>query len=144
MFIDNGRDAHCVYKRKHTCWRCNEDDALVQLFLLTAACSYSGRLNLDFLDKCCLLSENSPDCVCCSGLDDVTDYDANLLSDHQWPCGKHKRVLIFASYMVRKNVLMFHTPHIDDRNVLNSTTNMYLNMVFDDDVRQRGLYDRCF
>ncbi|GLD75561.1 CDK5 and ABL1 enzyme substrate 2 [Lates japonicus] len=33
------------------------------------------------------------------GLDDVTDYDPNLLSDHQWPCGKHKRVLIFASYM---------------------------------------------
>uniref|UniRef100_A0A8D3B6S9 Cdk5 and Abl enzyme substrate 2b n=1 Tax=Scophthalmus maximus TaxID=52904 RepID=A0A8D3B6S9_SCOMX len=33
------------------------------------------------------------------GLDDVSDYDPNLLSDHQWPCGKHKRVLIFASYM---------------------------------------------
>ncbi|XP_022619129.1 CDK5 and ABL1 enzyme substrate 2-like [Seriola dumerili] len=33
------------------------------------------------------------------GVDDVTDYDPNLLSDHQWPCGKHKRVLIFASYM---------------------------------------------
>ncbi|XP_041801983.1 CDK5 and ABL1 enzyme substrate 2 [Chelmon rostratus] len=33
------------------------------------------------------------------GLDDVTDYDPNLLSDPQWPCGKHKRVLIFASYM---------------------------------------------
>ncbi|XP_031422126.1 CDK5 and ABL1 enzyme substrate 2 [Clupea harengus] len=32
------------------------------------------------------------------GLDDI-DYDPNLLSDHQWPCGKHKRVLIFASYM---------------------------------------------
>ncbi|KAI4892928.1 hypothetical protein NFI96_014174 [Prochilodus magdalenae] len=32
------------------------------------------------------------------GLDD-TDYDPNLLSDPQWPCGKHKRVLIFASYM---------------------------------------------
>ncbi|XP_041955089.1 CDK5 and ABL1 enzyme substrate 2 [Alosa sapidissima] len=32
------------------------------------------------------------------GLDD-SDYDPNLLSDHQWPCGKHKRVLIFASYM---------------------------------------------
>ncbi|KAM4610440.1 CDK5 and ABL1 enzyme substrate 2 [Polymixia lowei] len=33
------------------------------------------------------------------GVDDVTDYDPNLLSDPQWPCGKHKRVLIFASYM---------------------------------------------
>ncbi|XP_034550712.1 CDK5 and ABL1 enzyme substrate 2 [Notolabrus celidotus] len=33
------------------------------------------------------------------GLEDVTDYDPNLLSDPQWPCGKHKRVLIFASYM---------------------------------------------
>ncbi|KAM9785774.1 CDK5 and ABL1 enzyme substrate 2 [Neosynchiropus ocellatus] len=32
-------------------------------------------------------------------LEDVTDYDPNLLSDPQWPCGKHKRVLIFASYM---------------------------------------------
>ncbi|KAM7405300.1 hypothetical protein PAMP_012573 [Pampus punctatissimus] len=33
------------------------------------------------------------------GLEDVMDYDPNLLSDPQWPCGKHKRVLIFASYM---------------------------------------------
>ncbi|XP_034151841.1 CDK5 and ABL1 enzyme substrate 2 isoform X3 [Esox lucius] len=33
------------------------------------------------------------------GLDDSSDYDPNLLSDPQWPCGKHKRVLIFASYM---------------------------------------------
>nr|XP_020512740.1 CDK5 and ABL1 enzyme substrate 2-like [Labrus bergylta] len=33
------------------------------------------------------------------GLEDVTDYDPHLLSDPQWPCGKHKRVLIFASYM---------------------------------------------
>ncbi|KAI7793831.1 CDK5 and ABL1 enzyme substrate 2 [Triplophysa rosa] len=32
------------------------------------------------------------------GLED-SDYDPNLLSDPQWPCGKHKRVLIFASYM---------------------------------------------
>ncbi|TRY84015.1 hypothetical protein DNTS_013562 [Danionella cerebrum] len=32
------------------------------------------------------------------GLED-TDYDPNMLSDPQWPCGKHKRVLIFASYM---------------------------------------------
>nr|XP_046251942.1 CDK5 and ABL1 enzyme substrate 2 [Scatophagus argus] len=33
------------------------------------------------------------------GVEDVTDYDPNLLSDPQWPCGKHKRVLVFASYM---------------------------------------------
>ncbi|XP_069573530.1 CDK5 and ABL1 enzyme substrate 2 [Brachyistius frenatus] len=33
------------------------------------------------------------------GVEDVADYDPNLLSDPQWPCGKHKRVLIFASYM---------------------------------------------
>ncbi|KAJ0036467.1 hypothetical protein NQD34_005144 [Periophthalmus magnuspinnatus] len=33
------------------------------------------------------------------GVDDFCDYDPNLLSDPQWPCGKHKRVLIFASYM---------------------------------------------
>nr|XP_015220712.1 PREDICTED: CDK5 and ABL1 enzyme substrate 2 isoform X1 [Lepisosteus oculatus] len=30
---------------------------------------------------------------------DMSEYDPNLLSDPQWPCGKHKRVLIFASYM---------------------------------------------
>ncbi|XP_061591103.1 LOW QUALITY PROTEIN: CDK5 and ABL1 enzyme substrate 2 [Cololabis saira] len=33
------------------------------------------------------------------GVEDVPDYNPNLLSDPQWPCGKHKRVLIFASYM---------------------------------------------
>ncbi|XP_028849081.1 CDK5 and ABL1 enzyme substrate 2 [Denticeps clupeoides] len=32
-------------------------------------------------------------------IDDLADYDPNLLSDPQWPCGKHKRVLIFASYV---------------------------------------------
>lgn len=32
---------------------------------------------------------------------DVLEYNPNLLDDPQWPCGKHKRVLIFASYMVR-------------------------------------------
>ncbi|KAJ0064406.1 hypothetical protein NL108_006429 [Boleophthalmus pectinirostris] len=38
-----------------------------------------------------------------SGTQDInseeTDYDPNLLSDPQWPCGRHKRVLIFASYV---------------------------------------------
>lgn len=38
--------------------------------------------------------------VCCPGLEDMTDYDPNLLTNPQWPCGKHKRVLVFASYMV--------------------------------------------
>ncbi|XP_072304805.1 CDK5 and ABL1 enzyme substrate 2 [Eucyclogobius newberryi] len=33
------------------------------------------------------------------GVEEFSDYDPNLLSDPQWPCGKHKRVLIFASYM---------------------------------------------
>ncbi|XP_035513371.1 CDK5 and ABL1 enzyme substrate 2-like isoform X2 [Morone saxatilis] len=32
-------------------------------------------------------------------VEEVTEYDPNLLSDPQWPCGKHKRVLIFASYV---------------------------------------------
>ncbi|XP_067310428.1 CDK5 and ABL1 enzyme substrate 1 isoform X2 [Pseudorasbora parva] len=32
-------------------------------------------------------------------LGDLRDYDPNLLDDPQWPCGKHKRVLIFPSYM---------------------------------------------
>ncbi|XP_041103663.1 CDK5 and ABL1 enzyme substrate 1-like isoform X3 [Polyodon spathula] len=30
---------------------------------------------------------------------DFLEYDPNLLDDPQWPCGKHKRVLIFPSYM---------------------------------------------
>lgn len=37
---------------------------------------------------------------CVLGVEEVTEYDPNLLSDPQWPCGRHKRVLIFASYMV--------------------------------------------
>ncbi|XP_051281094.1 CDK5 and ABL1 enzyme substrate 2 isoform X1 [Dicentrarchus labrax] len=37
--------------------------------------------------------------LCVSGVEEVTEYDPNLLSDPQWPCGKHKRVLIFASYV---------------------------------------------
>lgn len=47
------------------------------------------------------------DVYCCPGVEDVMDYDPNLLSDPQWPCGKHKRVLIFASYMVRKHCRWF-------------------------------------
>ncbi|XP_040613765.1 CDK5 and ABL1 enzyme substrate 1 isoform X2 [Mesocricetus auratus] len=34
-----------------------------------------------------------------SDLGDFVDYDPNLLDDPQWPCGKHKRVLTFPSYM---------------------------------------------
>ncbi|XP_031220828.1 CDK5 and ABL1 enzyme substrate 1 isoform X3 [Mastomys coucha] len=34
-----------------------------------------------------------------SDLGDFMDYDPNLLDDPQWPCGKHKRVLTFPSYM---------------------------------------------
>ena len=44
------------------------------------------------------------------GMDDLPDYDPNLLSDPQWPCGKHKRVLIFSSYMVR--VIPDNRPHV--------------------------------
>uniref|UniRef100_A0A8D0C1A6 Cdk5 and Abl enzyme substrate 2 n=1 Tax=Salvator merianae TaxID=96440 RepID=A0A8D0C1A6_SALMN len=32
-------------------------------------------------------------------LGELAEYNPNLLDDPQWPCGKHKRVLIFASYM---------------------------------------------
>ncbi|CAG03903.1 unnamed protein product, partial [Tetraodon nigroviridis] len=32
-------------------------------------------------------------------VEEPSEYDPNLLSDPQWPCGRHKRVLIFASYM---------------------------------------------
>ncbi|XP_056095709.1 CDK5 and ABL1 enzyme substrate 2 isoform X3 [Rhinichthys klamathensis goyatoka] len=41
---------------------------------------------------------NSPTATM-TGVDELSDYDPNLLSDPQWPCGKHKRVLIFASYV---------------------------------------------
>lgn len=41
-----------------------------------------------------------------SGVEEVAEYDPNLLSDPQWPCGRHKRVLIFASYVVR---VYFHS-----------------------------------
>ncbi|XP_069476997.1 CDK5 and ABL1 enzyme substrate 1 [Ambystoma mexicanum] len=34
-----------------------------------------------------------------SDLGEYIEYDPNLLDDPQWPCGKHKRVLIFPSYM---------------------------------------------
>ncbi|KAK1173732.1 CDK5 and ABL1 enzyme substrate 1-like isoform X1 [Acipenser oxyrinchus oxyrinchus] len=34
-----------------------------------------------------------------SDIPDFLEYDPNLLDDPQWPCGKHKRVLIFPSYM---------------------------------------------
>ncbi|KAL6119367.1 cables2 [Pungitius sinensis] len=34
-----------------------------------------------------------------SSMEEVVEYDPNLLSDPQWPCGRHKRVLIFASYL---------------------------------------------
>uniref|UniRef100_H3D4L3 Cdk5 and Abl enzyme substrate 2a n=1 Tax=Tetraodon nigroviridis TaxID=99883 RepID=H3D4L3_TETNG len=34
-----------------------------------------------------------------AGVEEPSEYDPNLLSDPQWPCGRHKRVLIFASYM---------------------------------------------
>ncbi|XP_019907497.2 CDK5 and ABL1 enzyme substrate 2-like isoform X2 [Esox lucius] len=32
-------------------------------------------------------------------IEDLSDYDPYLLSDPQWPCGRHKRVLIFSSYV---------------------------------------------
>lgn len=38
--------------------------------------------------------------------EEAADYDPNLLSDPQWPCGRHKRVLIFASYVVRRTVTL--------------------------------------
>ncbi|KAJ8016829.1 hypothetical protein DPEC_G00011420 [Dallia pectoralis] len=32
-------------------------------------------------------------------MEDLLDYDPYLLSDPQWPCGRHKRVLTFSSYV---------------------------------------------
>uniref|UniRef100_UPI00398EDBE6 CDK5 and ABL1 enzyme substrate 1 isoform X2 n=1 Tax=Pristiophorus japonicus TaxID=55135 RepID=UPI00398EDBE6 len=34
-----------------------------------------------------------------SEVGELVEYDPNLLDDPQWPCGKHKRILIFPSYM---------------------------------------------
>ncbi|OCT74664.1 CDK5 and ABL1 enzyme substrate 1 isoform X2 [Xenopus laevis] len=34
-----------------------------------------------------------------SDIGEFIEYDPNLLDDPQWPCGKHKRVLTFLSYM---------------------------------------------
>ncbi|XP_023597375.1 CDK5 and ABL1 enzyme substrate 2 [Trichechus manatus latirostris] len=34
-----------------------------------------------------------------SDTSDALEYNPDLLDDPRWPCGKHKRVLIFASYM---------------------------------------------
>ncbi|XP_035500992.1 CDK5 and ABL1 enzyme substrate 2 isoform X2 [Scophthalmus maximus] len=31
--------------------------------------------------------------------EELVEYDPDMLSDPQWPCGRHKRVLIFASYV---------------------------------------------
>ncbi|XP_041801642.1 CDK5 and ABL1 enzyme substrate 2-like [Chelmon rostratus] len=42
------------------------------------------------------LNNSAPQEPC---VEEVTEYDPNLLSDPQWPCGRHKRVLIFASYV---------------------------------------------
>lgn len=53
----------------------------------------------DFKWNICVLC-SLPAAFCSSGVDELGDYDPNLLSDPQWPCGKHKRVLIFASYVV--------------------------------------------
>lgn len=48
----------------------------------------------------------------------MTEYDPNLLSDPQWPCGRHKRVLIFASYVVRE-CFSFSSPVSLGGNLLN-------------------------
>ncbi|XP_073795937.1 CDK5 and ABL1 enzyme substrate 2 isoform X2 [Danio rerio] len=53
------------------------------------------------------------------GLED-SDYDPNMLSDPQWPCGKHKRVLIFASYMTQINTL-YPTDFIADHWIIPMT-----------------------
>lgn len=47
-----------------------------------------------------------------SDVGDTLEYNPNLLDDPQWPCGKHKRVLIFASYMVWRDRRRAHTCHL--------------------------------
>ncbi|TRY89733.1 hypothetical protein DNTS_027611 [Danionella cerebrum] len=56
-------------------------------------------------------STNVQDSGVLQGVDELTEYDPNLLSDPQWPCGKHKRVLIFASYVPALN--LFQTTVIE-------------------------------
>nr|XP_030697549.1 CDK5 and ABL1 enzyme substrate 2 isoform X5 [Globicephala melas] len=48
------------------------------------------------------LGADGKGCPLLTGADagDALEYNPDLLDDPQWPCGKHKRVLIFASYMV--------------------------------------------
>ena len=41
---------------------------------------------------------------------DCRNYDPNLLDDPLWPCGKHKRVLVFRSYMVC--CLLYNEPRL--------------------------------
>ncbi|KAF0035638.1 hypothetical protein F2P81_010950 [Scophthalmus maximus] len=36
---------------------------------------------------------------CAADGEELVEYDPDMLSDPQWPCGRHKRVLIFASYV---------------------------------------------
>ncbi|XP_049555646.1 CDK5 and ABL1 enzyme substrate 2 isoform X3 [Orcinus orca] len=47
------------------------------------------------------LGADGKGCPLLAGADagDALEYNPDLLDDPQWPCGKHKRVLIFASYM---------------------------------------------
>ncbi|XP_048833143.1 CDK5 and ABL1 enzyme substrate 1-like isoform X3 [Brienomyrus brachyistius] len=67
---------------------------------IDSTCSFSQFRNASHRSLC-LARANSIQGSIDAGTDvgDFLDYDPNLLDDPQWPCGKHKRVLIFPSYM---------------------------------------------
>ncbi|XP_023663211.1 CDK5 and ABL1 enzyme substrate 1 isoform X2 [Paramormyrops kingsleyae] len=65
---------------------------------IDSTCSFSQFRNTSHRSLC-LARANSIQGSIDADVGDFLDYDPNLLDDPQWPCGKHKRVLIFPSYM---------------------------------------------
>ncbi|KAF3697209.1 CDK5 and ABL1 enzyme substrate 2 Interactor with CDK3 2 [Channa argus] len=57
-----------------------------------------------------------------ASIEEASEYDPNLLSDPQWPCGRHKRVLTFASYVVRIYSVFLHAAQLMDESQLFTTT----------------------
>ncbi|KAM8830092.1 CDK5 and ABL1 enzyme substrate 2-like isoform 3-T3 [Synchiropus picturatus] len=72
---------------------------------------FRGNVQKTRLNAASTVTSDSSRCVppaCCrsstqacavAGVDEGADYDPDLLSDPQWPCGRHKRVLVFPSYL---------------------------------------------
>ncbi|KAM9296560.1 CDK5 and ABL1 enzyme substrate 2 [Gastrophryne carolinensis] len=58
-----------------------------------------GRLGFHEVSKRNIRFMPVPSGIDMGGEVDCFEYNPDILDDPQWPCGKHKRVLIFASYM---------------------------------------------